>query len=37
GDSYLKLSTVLVFDIGVYLAVLGTLMTFVIGLMEVEG
>ncbi|MGC8120291.1 Na+/H+ antiporter subunit B [Marinobacter sp. VGCF2001] len=36
GDGYLKLSTVLVFDIGVYLAVLGTLMTFVIGLMESE-
>ncbi|PAV25787.1 Na(+)/H(+) antiporter subunit B [Tamilnaduibacter salinus] len=34
GEGYLKLSTVLVFDIGVYLAVLGTLMTFVIGLME---
>ncbi|PSF06083.1 Na(+)/H(+) antiporter subunit B [Marinobacter fuscus] len=36
GEGYLKLSTVLIFDIGVYLAVLGTLMTFVIGLMEVE-
>ena len=36
GDGYLKLSTVLIFDIGVYLAVLGTLMTFVIGLMEAE-
>ena len=36
GNDYLKLSTVLVFDIGVYLAVLGTLMTFVIGLMESE-
>lgn len=34
GEGYLKLSTVLVFDIGVYLAVLGTLMTFVISLME---
>ncbi|QSP94651.1 Na+/H+ antiporter subunit B [Marinobacter salinisoli] len=34
GEGYLKLSTVLIFDIGVYLAVLGTLMTFVIGLME---
>ena len=34
GESYLKLSTVLIFDIGVYLAVLGTLMTFVISLME---
>ncbi|MBL3825758.1 MULTISPECIES: Na+/H+ antiporter subunit B [Marinobacter] len=34
GDGYLKLSTVLIFDIGVYLAVLGTLMTFVISLME---
>ena len=33
---YLKLSTVLIFDIGVYLAVLGTLMTFVISLMESE-
>lgn len=36
GEGYLKLSTVLIFDIGVYLAVLGTLMTFVIGLMESE-
>lgn len=36
GEGYLKLSTVLIFDIGVYLAVLGTLMTFVIGLMEAE-
>lgn len=36
GSSYLKLSTPLVFDIGVYLAVLGTIMTFVIGLMESE-
>ena len=36
GEGYLKLSTVLVFDIGVYLAVLGTLMTFVISLMESE-
>jgi multicomponent Na+:H+ antiporter subunit B len=36
GESYLKLSTVLIFDIGVYLTVLGTLMTFVIGLMEAE-
>ncbi|HKK56036.1 Na+/H+ antiporter subunit B [Marinobacter sp.] len=36
GNNYLKLSTVLIFDIGVYLAVLGTLMTFVIGLMESE-
>lgn len=34
GEDYLKLSTVLIFDIGVYLAVLGTLMTFVISLME---
>ena len=34
GEGYLKLSTVLIFDIGVYLAVLGTLMTFVISLME---
>ncbi|MCK5864787.1 MAG: Na(+)/H(+) antiporter subunit B, partial [Marinobacter adhaerens] len=36
GEGYLKLSTVLIFDIGVYLAVLGTLMTFVISLMESE-
>jgi len=36
GDGYLKLSTVLVFDIGVFLTVLGTLMIFVIGLMEAE-
>jgi len=36
GQGYLKLSTVLIFDIGVYLTVLGTLMTFVIGLMESE-
>ena len=36
GEGYLKLSTVLIFDIGVYLAVLGTLMTFVISLMEVR-
>ena len=34
GEGYLKLSTVLILDIGVYLAVLGTLMTFVISLME---
>lgn len=31
---YLKLSTPLIFDIGVYAAVLGTIMTFVINLME---
>jgi multicomponent Na+:H+ antiporter subunit B len=36
GDAYLKLSTPLIFDIGVYLAVLGTIMTFVVGLMESE-
>jgi multicomponent Na+:H+ antiporter subunit B len=36
GDTYLKLSTVLIFDIGVYTAVLGTIMTFVINLMEAE-
>lgn len=36
GSGYLKLSTPLVFDIGVYLAVLGTIMTFVVGLMESE-
>ena len=36
GDTYLKLSTVLIFDIGVYAAVLGTIMTFVISLMESE-
>jgi multicomponent Na+:H+ antiporter subunit B len=36
GDTYLKLSTVLVFDIGVCAAVLGTIMTFVINLMESE-
>ena len=34
GEGYLKLSTGRIFDIGVYLAVLGTLMTFVISLME---
>lgn len=34
GDGYLKLSTPLIFDIGVYLAVLGTIMIFVVGLME---
>jgi multicomponent Na+:H+ antiporter subunit B len=34
GETYLKLSTVLIFDIGVYAAVLGTIMTFVINLME---
>jgi multicomponent Na+:H+ antiporter subunit B len=34
GGGYLKLSTVLVFDVGVYAAVLGTIMTFVINLME---
>lgn len=34
GDTYLKLSTPLIFDIGVYAAVLGTIMTFVINLME---
>lgn len=32
----LKLSTVLLFDIGVYLAVLGTILTFVISLAEAE-
>jgi len=36
GDTYLKLSTVLIFDIGVYAAVLGTIMTFVVNLMESE-
>lgn len=36
GDSYIKLSTPLIFDIGVYAAVLGTIMTFVINLMESE-
>lgn len=36
GEGYLKLSTPLIFDIGVYFAVLGTIMTFVIGLMESE-
>lgn len=36
GDGYLKLSTPLIFDIGVYFAVLGTIMTFVISLMESE-
>jgi len=34
GGGYLKLSTPLIFDIGVYAAVLGTIMTFVINLME---
>lgn len=32
----IKLSTVLVFDIGVYLAVLGTILTVVVSLTEVE-
>lgn len=36
GGDYLKLSTPLIFDIGVYLAVLGTITSFVIGLMEAE-
>lgn len=36
GADYLKLSTPLIFDIGVYLAVLGTITTFVVGLMESE-
>lgn len=36
GGDYLKLSTPLIFDIGVYFAVLGTIMTFVVGLMEAE-
>jgi len=36
GGAYLKLSTPLIFDIGVYFAVLGTIMTFVVGLMESE-
>lgn len=36
GGDYLKLSTVLIFDIGVYLAVLGTITIFVIELMEVD-
>lgn len=36
GDDYFKLSSVLIFDLGVYLAVLGTISTFVIGLMEAE-
>jgi multicomponent Na+:H+ antiporter subunit B len=34
GEGYLKLSTVLIFDVGVYATVLGTIMTFVINLME---
>lgn len=34
GENYLKLSTPLIFDIGVYATVLGTIMTFVINLME---
>ncbi|MGM0571666.1 Na+/H+ antiporter subunit B [Marinobacter sp.] len=36
GDDYFKMSSVLVFDVGVYLAVLGTLSIIVIGLMEAE-
>ena len=34
GDNLIKLSTVLVFDIGVYLTVVGTLVTMFIGLAE---
>lgn len=36
GDDYFKMSSVLIFDVGVYLAVLGTISIFVIGLMEEE-
>ena len=36
GEGYFKLSSVLIFDVGVYLAVLGTITIFVIGLMEAE-
>lgn len=36
GDAELKLSSPLIFDIGVYLAVVGTILTFVIQLMEAE-
>lgn len=36
GGDYLKLSTPLVFDIGVYLTVLGTITIFVLSLMESE-
>lgn len=36
GEVKLKLSTPLIFDIGVYLAVIGTILTFVIQLIEAE-
>ncbi|MEX1057716.1 MAG: Na+/H+ antiporter subunit B [Natronospirillum sp.] len=36
GETEIKLSTVLLFDIGVFLAVLGTILTFVITLAEAE-
>lgn len=36
GGAELKLSTPLIFDIGVYLAVVGTVMTFVVALAESE-
>lgn len=36
GGAQLKLSSPLIFDIGVYLAVIGTILTFVIQLMEAE-
>lgn len=36
GDTEIKLSTVLIFDIGVYFAVLGTILTIVMSLTESE-
>ncbi|SFR54979.1 multisubunit sodium/proton antiporter, MrpB subunit [Marinobacter daqiaonensis] len=36
GGDYFKMSSVLIFDVGVYLTVLGTISIFVIGLMEAE-
>ncbi|WLD57361.1 Na+/H+ antiporter subunit B [Salinispirillum sp. LH 10-3-1] len=36
GESEVKLSTVLIFDIGVYLGVVGTILTIVVSLTEAE-
>lgn len=36
SGNYLKLSSPMIFDVGVYVTVLGTIMTFVISLMESE-
>ena len=36
GEASLKLNTPLIFDIGVYLAVIGTILTIVVALMESE-